>query len=132
VAEGSFRIYGGQQWRPFISVQDICRGLIQVLSAERKKVNREIFNLGDSRENYRLIEIGDFIKGILPEVKIELARDETDKRNYRVSFEKIKNHLGFTAEFTITDTIEDLVSAYREEEMFREYNDPRYHNHLCL
>lgn len=132
LAEKKIKIFGGVQWRPFISVKDVCEGIIQVLHTDREKVKNQVFNLGDSRENYQLSQIGMIIKNILPEVEIEYLKDQIDKRNYRVSFEKIRKHLGFSVEYKLADTIKDFVTAYRQENLFHDYNDSKYHNYLSL
>jgi len=132
LSEGKIKIFGGEQWRPFISVQDICHGVLQVLWADRTKVKNEIFNLGDTRENHQMIEIGRAIKEILPEVEIEILKENVDNRNYKVSFEKIKKRLGFTTEYNVKDTIKDLARAYRDEGSFHDYIDTKYHNFRSL
>lgn len=132
VAEGRITIFGGQQWRPFISVPDICQGILTVLRSEAHLVKNQIFNLGDSRENYQLIDIGKALKTELPDIEMEVQTENVDKRNYRVSFEKVKNTLGFTAEYSIADTVYDLVSAYRDKHLYHDHKDARYHNYLSL
>jgi nucleoside-diphosphate-sugar epimerase len=132
LAEGRIQIMGGQQWRPFAAIRDICRGVLRVLQAEEPAVKGQIFNLGDSSENYQIIGIGHVIKEIVPEVKVEVLAGETDMRNYRVSFSKINRTLGFSGQYTVGDTVRELVHAYRDEALFRDYLDPRYHNMLAL
>jgi len=132
VSEGKIRIFGGDQWRPFISVADVCRGIATTLNSEGWKVRKQIFNLGDTRENYQLIQIAGIIKNLIPEVEVDVVEDLCDKRNYRVSFEKIKQRLGFSAEYKITDSVRDIISAYRNENMFQDYKDQKYHNVLAL
>jgi nucleoside-diphosphate-sugar epimerase len=132
LAEGSIKIFGGRQWRPFVSVEDVCRGIIAVLQAERKRVKNEIFNLGDSRENYQLLQIGESIKKYIPEVNVEVLEDQQDSRNYRVGFEKIKRALKFTAQNTIANSIQDFVTAYRHDHLYRDYMEQKYHNVLAL
>jgi len=132
LAEGNIKIFGGEQWRPFISVEDVCRGIIAVLQAERKKVRNEVFNLGDSRENYQLLQIGESIKKYIPEVTVDVLEDQQDTRNYRVNFEKIKRTLKFTGQNTIEDSIKDFVTAYRHGNMYRDYKEQKYHNVLAL
>jgi len=132
VAEGRITIFGGQQWRPFISVLDICQGILLVLRSEGKCVKNQVFNLGDSRENYRMIEIGEALKSALPEIAVEVQQENVDPRNYRVNFDKVKNMLGFCAEYTISDTISDLVMAYRQKAMFHDHGEAKYHNYLSL
>jgi hypothetical protein len=55
-----------------------------------------------------------------------------DKRNYRVSFDKIKQTLGFKANNKIKDSAKDMICAYRGDRSFSNYNDPRFHNHFAL
>ena len=72
LVEGRIQIFGGGQWRPFVSVEDVCRGFIAALQAEKRKVRNQVFNLGDSRENYQLIRIGERIKQLIPGVQVEV------------------------------------------------------------
>lgn len=132
LADGNIKIFGGAQWRPFVSVEDVCRGIIAVLQGERKKVRNEVFNLGDSRENYQLRQIGESIKKHIPEVTVDVLENQQDIRNYRVSFEKIKRTLKFTAQNTVEDSIQDFVIAYRHDNMYRDYMEQKYHNVLAL
>jgi len=132
LAEGNIKIFGGAQWRPFISVEDVCRGIIAVLQAERSKVRNQVFNLGDSRENYQLLQIAESIKKHIPEVAVEVLETHQDPRNYRVSFEKIKHLLKFTCQNTVADSIRDFVTAYRHDNLYRDYQDQKYHNVLAL
>lgn len=132
LAEKKIQIFGGEQWRPFVSVNDICSGIITVLHSSCHKVKNQIFNLGDSRENFQLLKIGMIIKNVIPDVTVEILKEQEDQRNYRVSFEKIKRHLGFAAEYKVADTIKDMAKAYNAEKLFRDYPDAKYHNYLSL
>ena len=132
LVEGRIRIFGGEQWRPFVSVKDICEAIVTVLHSPRSVVKGQIFNLGDSRENYQLFQIGNIVKEVVGDVHVEIIDDNTDKRNYRVNFDKIKKRLGFSSEYKINDSVEAIASACRDEKLFRDYNVPKYHNHLSL
>ena len=132
LTEKKIQIFGGDQWRPLVSVSDVCNGIIQVLHSEGKKVKNQIFNLGDTRENYQLVQIGDIVKEILPEVQVEVLKSQSDSRNYRVSFKKIKNKLGFTCEYKLLDSVKEIALAYRNEGSFHNYQDSQYHNFLSL
>ena len=131
-SEKKIQIFGGQQWRPFISVEDVCLGIITVLHSESKKVKNQIFNLGDSRENYQLSQIGKILKKSIPELDVQTLSDNTDSRNYKVSFEKIKNLLGFSCEFNVSDTIQKIIRAYKDKGEFQNYKESKYHNVLTL
>ncbi|MGE4293773.1 MAG: NAD-dependent epimerase/dehydratase family protein [Desulfovibrio sp.] len=132
LAEGKIQIFGGDQWRPFISVKDICRGIITVLQAPRNKVCHGVFNLGDNRENFTINQVGDILKKLLPEVVVERPEGVDDVRNYRVSFDRIRTTLGFACEYSIEDTIRDLIRAYNEEGRFQDYKDSKYSNVMTL
>ncbi len=130
--ESQIQIFGGTQWRPFISVLDVCRGIVSVLQAETRKVRSQIFNLGDSRENYRLKQVAGIIEDIVPGVRVEFVDGSRDNRNYRVNFDKIRNRLGFSAEYTIRDSVRDILSADRNENRYTDYRESRYYNVLTL
>jgi nucleoside-diphosphate-sugar epimerase len=131
LTEGKIQIFGGNQWRPFISVKDICNGMITCLHTESYKVKNQIFNLGDSRENYQLVTIGELLEKHMPEATVETLKDQEDDRDYKVNFDKIKSTLGFTTQHSIEDTIEELKEAFHNKE-FNHYKDPKYHNVLTL
>jgi len=125
-------IFGGNQWRPFLSVSDVCEGILSVLLSPYEKIKNQIFNLGDSSENYKLLDIGMIIQNLLPEVDIKIIEDQADKRNYHVNFDKIMQTLEFKAKKKVIDSIKDIIYAYREDHRFSNYKDSRFHNHFSL
>ncbi len=50
-----------------------------------------------------------------------------DPRDYKVSFERIKNELGYEPRYRVPSGIEELVGAL-EEERFGDPFSPRYSN----
>jgi nucleoside-diphosphate-sugar epimerase len=130
--DGKIGIFGGEQWRPFVSVLDVCQGIVLILRSDRRKVRNQIFNLGDSRENYQITKIGDIIKEVIPAVNVEVVEDKEDARNYRVSFDKIRNTLGYSAEWNVRDSVKELVEAYHVDRDFLDYKNPKYNNYLSL
>lgn len=105
VIEKKIKIFGGEQWRPFISVNDVADAILCILRAEDKIVKREIFNVGSNEQNYQLYAIGELIKEVLHDVNIEVIKDNIDKRNYKVKFDKLGNRLGFKCNNQIIDEI---------------------------
>jgi len=61
VQEGVITIFNGEQWRPFIHVQDVAQAVVEVFLAPLKSVSGEIFNVGDDRLNYTLKQIAEKI-----------------------------------------------------------------------
>lgn len=123
-------IYNGEQWRPFLHVSDVAEGFIRVLEAPLHLVSGEIYNLGDSRLNYTLGQVAETIQGLVPGTKVERV-ENPDRRNYRVSFEKIHGELGFSCGTTLQEGIRDLQEALYSRRI-EDYTDPQYHNQRFL
>ena len=83
----------GTPWRPLVHGLDICRAIISVLEAPREAVHNEIFNVGDTRHNYRVKEIGELVAETFSGCQLSFGPPSADNRSYRVSFEKIRKHL---------------------------------------
>jgi nucleoside-diphosphate-sugar epimerase len=128
--EGVITIYNGQQWRPFIHVEDVAKGILCALNAPQQLVSGEIFNVGDSRLNHTLTEIAQKIRSAFPNTKIEHT-ENSDRRTYRVSFDKIKHQLGFECHRTIDDGIAQMKQAF-ENRLVSDHNDIRHHNQRYL
>lgn len=129
-AEGAIIVYNGNQWRPFIHVTDVARGLIAMLEAPSHLVKGQIFNLGDSKLNHTLNDVAQRIHNTYPNTVIHQI-DNTDRRNYRVSFEKVQTVLRFECEVTLDSGIRELKEVL-EAGAIEDYKDERYHNQRFL
>jgi nucleoside-diphosphate-sugar epimerase len=123
-------IYNGQQWRPFLHVDDAANGFLEVLNAPPAVTSGEIFNLGDSRLNYTLAQVAEKIQQTFPGTQVEHI-ENADRRNYRVSFDKIRDRIGFEAARSLEDGIEELRQAFADGTIV-DYTDPLYHNQRFL
>lgn len=128
--EGVITIFNGEQWRPFIHVSDVARGIVTVLEAPIGLVSGEIFNLGDSRLNCTLSEVAGRIQGVFPATRVEHI-ENADRRNYRVSFDKIRNLLGFEYTVALEDGIAELKRVF-EQGLVTDYTAAEYHNQRFL
>jgi nucleoside-diphosphate-sugar epimerase len=63
----------GQAWRPLVHIKDISKAFIAVLHAEPSAVNNQIFNVGQTAENYRVIDIAKTVNQIIPNSTIEFT-----------------------------------------------------------
>lgn len=86
-------ISDGSPWRPLVHVLDICEAIACTLEAPREIVHNEIFNVGDSTENYRVREIAEIVSETFPHCELIIGENDGDNRSYRVSFEKINSRL---------------------------------------
>lgn len=128
--DGSVTIYNGQQWRPFIHVRDVVEAILLSLEAPVRLVGGQIFNVGDARLNHTLQQVAEVIKEVFPDTNVEHVAN-SDRRNYRVNFDKIRNRLGFEAHYSLHDGIEELKKAF-DARFILDYRDLRYHNQRFL
>lgn len=132
VCDKRITIFGGDQWRPFIHVDDAAEAILKCLEAPLYVVKGQIFNVGSNDQNYQIAQLGDIIKELIPGVQvIHQGVEDVDRRNYRVSFSKIQKHLGFTPRHTVADGILEIKAAI-EDGRIQDYRDARYSNYKTL
>lgn len=131
IKEGDITIFGGDQWRPFVHVADISQAIISSIEAPLQNVKGEVFNVGSKNQNMTIDQLGHFIQKLIPEAKVTYHGDDADKRNYRVSFDKIEKVLGFDPEFDLEKGIKEVAEAVRSGRV-KDYNDAKHSNFKIL
>ena len=119
----------GTPWRPIVHIEDICRAFIAVLNAPRDLFHCEAFNVGSTQENYQIRDLADLVNEIVPNCKIEYARDGgPDKRCYRVDFSKLANTLpSFKAQWNARKGAIQLYEAIQRVGLrLNDFEGPRY------
>jgi nucleoside-diphosphate-sugar epimerase len=109
-SSGKITVLNGEQWRPFLHVQDAARAVVACLEAETSAVSGEIFNVGSASLNLQIEQLGAAIARVVPGTEI-VRIENGDRRNYRVSFEKIEKTLNFQCERTLESGIEEIYAA---------------------
>ena len=120
-------IFGEQFWRPYCHVYDLSRSVIKVLESDSNKTDFEVFNVGDTDENYQKQMIVNEIIKELPNSKIKYVKKDEDPRDYRVSFEKIKNELDFKITKTVPDGIRQIIKVIKDQ-FILDPDDKKYKN----
>jgi len=120
-------VFGEQFWRPYCHVVDLSRAVISVFEADVDLVSFNVYNVGDTSENYQKQMIVEEIKKQLPDAKIKYVKKDEDPRDYRVSFEKIKNELGFKITKKVPDGIRQVIQVV-EDGFIKDPDDPKYKN----
>ena len=131
VVDGEFEIFGGDQWRPFVHVKDVARAVVLVLEAPLENVKRQVFNVGSDAQNYQIKRLGDIVADLIPDTKLTVRETDADKRNYRVSFAKIRQQLGFDPQITIVEGVKEIEDAIRSGSIGY-YAERRYSNYKTL
>ena len=129
VCEREITIFGGDQWRPFIHVDDAAEAIIRCLEAPLANVKGQIFNVVS--ENYRIRQIGEIIKELLPGTVVHIEEGKVDRRNYHVSFDKIKKKLNFVPMKSVRDAILEIKEAFERGEI-TDYSANEYSNYRFL
>jgi nucleoside-diphosphate-sugar epimerase len=131
IRKGKITIFNGGQWRPFIHVHDAARAFLVCLGFNNLDVvSGEIFNTGSFELNHRLSEVAENIAKIIPAVEVEYVENE-DRRNYRVSFDKIHTRLGFLCERTLEQGIQEMSDMVRGSPV-EDFSSEMFNNQAML
>lgn len=131
VRDGIITVFGADQWRPFVHVDDVARAIVMTLAAPVDRVAGEVFNVGSDAQNYTLGELATLINAQVPEARIVSDSTNIDRRNYHVSFAKIRTQLGFEPAWTLERGIAQVVAVVRSNAVGH-YSLPTYSNVLYL
>ena len=127
VNTGHITVFGGQQKRPNIHIEDMTDLYVQLLELPDEMIAGKIFNAG--YENHQVSEIAQMVRKVVGKDKIEITTTPTDdNRSYHISSEKIKRELGFEPNHTIEDAIRDLCDAFQAGKIPNPMDDIRYYN----
>lgn len=119
----------GMPWRPLVHVEDMGRAFLAVLHAPREAVHNEAFNVGQTKENYRIRELAEIVSEVVPGSQVEFAADASpDQRNYRVDCSKIARALPeFQPQWDVRKGAQQLYEAYQHVEIdVNDFEGPRY------
>lgn len=112
LSKGIITVFGGNQIRPNIHIDDICDAYIFFIN-NFDNINSGCFNAGF--ENISILDIAKSVKEFLPETKIEIT-PSNDPRSYRQCSDKLRD-LGFKPKKNVKTAIQDIISAYKNKEL---------------
>ena len=119
----------GTPWRPIVHIEDISRAFLSILEAPRELVHNEAFNIGQSTENYRIRQLAEIVKDIVPGCRLEFAENAgPDTRNYRVNCDKIQRVLPhYKPRWTAEKGAIQLYETYKKFGLrLEDFEGPRY------
>jgi nucleoside-diphosphate-sugar epimerase len=131
--EKQINVFGGEQWRPLLHLEDAAVAYLKVLEADINSIRGKIYNVGSEEQNFRIKEVAEQIideadKSSGEKIKMKVESTNTDARDYRVSFKKIQDELGFKVMHTIGDASKEIYQKLQSKEI----KDPKqkvYYNH---
>jgi nucleoside-diphosphate-sugar epimerase len=109
----------GSPWRPVIHVEDVCQAFIAAMEASQDLVHNQVFHVGANRENYRIRDLAEIVRSVVPGCEVEYVREQSaDQRTYIADFSKIERLLPeFKPTWTATAGARQLYEAYRERRL---------------
>ena len=120
------KVFGGNQLRPNIHIEDMVDSYLAVLNADPKKINGEIFNVGF--KNQSVNELAEDVINIVGEdVKIIKTKSD-DNRSYHVSSQKIKDILNFEPKYTVKDAVLDIKKAFEDKLLTNTFDNEYFFN----
>jgi nucleoside-diphosphate-sugar epimerase len=126
VNERLIRVFGGDQYRPNLHIDDMCDAYLNLLDQPESLVNGEIFNIG--AENMTIKEISELVSAEIGQ-PLEIRVENTpDNRSYRVSSEYIKEKIGFTPNLGVREAVRDLKNAFSQGLLNHSLTDSKYFN----
>ncbi len=128
--EGKITVMGEHQWRPFIHVKDLARAVVMTLKARPEVVRGQTFNVGDSRLNLTIGGLADNIRRVASAerpVEIVTQNNVNDRRNYFVSFKKIKKALGYQASVSLEEGVREMIEEFKKGS-YHYYREAIYSN----
>ncbi|HEX7300631.1 MAG TPA: NAD(P)-dependent oxidoreductase [Solirubrobacteraceae bacterium] len=110
-ADRPLEVFGQYFWRPYVHVRDAGRAIRLVLAAPPEQVAGEVFNVGQSAENYRKLDLVELIRSQMDRGTVSFVDRDEDPRDYKVAFDKIARVLGFQPTMTVPDGIAEIIAA---------------------
>ena len=111
----------GTPWRPLVHALDICKAIVCALEAPRDVIHNQIFNVGDTANNYQVKEIAEIIADVFKGCELSFGDSGADNRSYRVSFEKINTKLpGFKCDWNAQLGAQQLYNLFNQIDMTKE------------
>jgi nucleoside-diphosphate-sugar epimerase len=132
VNNGRIRVFGGEQKRPNLHIEDMVDLYTELLEAPDELVAGEIFNAG--YQNHTIAEIANIVRDVVREMfpnreTLEIITESSDdNRSYHISSEKILRELGWAPKRTIEDAVRDLCTAFAKDLLPDSMNASKYFN----
>ena len=119
------KVFGGQQMRPNLHIEDMTDLYIQSLQWPAAEIDGEIFNVG--YENHKVSEIATLVREVVGDAEI-VTTPTDDLRSYHICSDKIRARLGFEPQHAIQNAARELVTAFQAGKVPDAMTGKRYYN----
>jgi nucleoside-diphosphate-sugar epimerase len=132
VNQGKITVFGGNQLRPNLHINDMADAYVLMIEAPADKIAGQTFNIGF--QNLSIGRIAEIVREVVqqefpdrPPITIETT-PSNDPRSYHINSDKIKRVLGYTVKRTVEDAVRDLCRAFKEGKLPDSLTSDRYFN----
>jgi nucleoside-diphosphate-sugar epimerase len=126
VNSGRITVFGGEQQRPNIHIDDMAAAYLRLLDASDEQISGRIFNAG--YENHTVREIAEMVRSVVGTSTEIVTTPSDDNRSYRISSDKIRRELGFVPTHSIEDAARGLFDGFKAGRIPNPMTDIRYYN----
>lgn len=138
INNGVIKVFGGNQLRPNLHIQDYCDVIKLLIKSSSSKVCNQIFNVGT--QNASILELAQKVRRIVKKEfnlkkNIQLKIEKSDDiRSYHINSDKILRKLGFKPRFSVEDAIKELCYKFKRKAFKNSLKSTKYFNvnHLKL
>lgn len=117
---GKYDIRNESAWRPFLHVQDASDAIIAILNSSKDKISGEIFNVVS--ENVQKKDLINLARKLNTGISIEISETgKDDKRDYRVSAQKIQNTISWRPKISVKEGFEEIYNAVKNKMFLNPY-----------
>jgi nucleoside-diphosphate-sugar epimerase len=107
VDHGAITIINGGQWRPFVHVADAAHAIC--LATELGSTGSTGSTLNVASQNMTIDDVAGLIKAVMPVCRVGHAGSPADRRDYRVSAERLRDATGWQPTHTVGSGIVEMV-----------------------
>ena len=132
VNKNAITVFGGEQLRPNLHVQDYCDTVQLLLESDDEKIKNEIFNVGF--QNMSIKDIALLVKRVVEEEFPEkgdigiTTTTSDDNRSYHINSDKIKRILGFEPKYSIEYAVRELCKAFKDGKLPNSFENDIFFN----
>ena len=132
VNTGRISVFGGEQTRPNIHIDDVTDLYVRLLEFPDAQIAGKTYNAG--YQNLTVAELAEKVRAVVQQqvpgrAQLDVVTTASDdRRSYRINSEKIRRELGFVPRRTIEDAVQDLVAAFGAGRIPDPMTDHRYYN----
>tara|TARA_B100001123_G_scaffold169170_1_gene194499 strand:- start:608 stop:1615 length:1008 start_codon:yes stop_codon:yes gene_type:complete len=125
-------VFGGEQLRPNLHIQDYCDVIKLFINAPSEKIKNQIFNVG--YQNMSIAEIANVVKKVvekefseIKEIPIITAKSD-DNRSYHINSDKIKEVLNFVPKRSVEEAARELCVSFKKGFFNKSFDNEYYFN----